>query len=66
MGMTGGQDNPGSGRDIRGEESPRADFAKLFCEALGVKPERIHEVNPYELPHLFKALREEVKLMTPR
>ena len=61
VGMTGGQDNPGSGRDIHGEESPRVDFAKL-CEALGVKPERIHEVNPYELPTLFKALREEVKI----
>ena len=61
VGMTGGQDNPGSGRDIHGKESPRINFAKL-CEALGVKPERIHEVNPYELPILFKALREEVKV----
>jgi indolepyruvate ferredoxin oxidoreductase alpha subunit len=37
------------------------DFRKL-CEALGVKPERIRVVNPYELPTLFKALREEVKI----
>ncbi|MEJ1380063.1 MAG: thiamine pyrophosphate-dependent enzyme [Candidatus Sedimenticola sp. (ex Thyasira tokunagai)] len=61
VGMTGGQYNPASGRDIHGEESMRVDFRKL-CEALGVKPERIHEVNPYELPTLFKALREEVKV----
>jgi indolepyruvate ferredoxin oxidoreductase alpha subunit len=61
VGMTGGQYNPASGRDIHGEESLRVDFRKL-CEALGVKPERIHEVNPYELPTLFKALREEVKI----
>jgi indolepyruvate ferredoxin oxidoreductase alpha subunit len=61
VGMTGGQDNPGSGRDIHGEESLRVDFRKM-CEALGVKPERIHEVDPYELPTLFKALREEVKI----
>jgi len=61
VGMTGGQDNPGSGRNIHGEEAPRVDFRKL-CEALGVKSERIHEVNPYELPVLFKALREEVKI----
>lgn len=61
VGMTGGQDNPGSGRDIHGAEAPRVDFVKL-CEALGVKRERIHEVNPYELPTLFKALREEVKV----
>ncbi len=61
VGMTGGQDNPGSGRDIHGDDAPRVDFRKL-CEALGVKKERIHEVNPYELPNLFKALREEVKV----
>ncbi|MCP4288337.1 MAG: 4Fe-4S dicluster domain-containing protein [Gammaproteobacteria bacterium] len=61
VGMTGGQDNPGSGRDIHGKESQRVNFTKL-CEALGVKPERIHEVNPYELPTMFKALRKEVKV----
>lgn len=64
VGMTGGQDNPASGRDIHGEETRRVDFRKL-CEALGVKPERIHEVNPYELPNLFTALREEVKIPEP-
>jgi indolepyruvate ferredoxin oxidoreductase alpha subunit len=61
VGMTGGQDNPGNGRDIYGEEAPRVDFAKL-CESLGVKKERIHVVNPYELPVLFKTIREEVKV----
>ncbi len=61
VGMTGGQYNPGSGRDIHGEESMRVDFPKL-CEALGVKSERIHKVNPYELPTLFKVIREEVKI----
>jgi indolepyruvate ferredoxin oxidoreductase alpha subunit len=49
VGMTGGQDNPGNGRDIHGDEAPRVDFAKLVA-ALGVKEERIHTVNPYELP----------------
>ena len=61
VGMTGGQDNPGNGRDIYGEEAPRVDFAKLV-ESLGVKKERIHLVNPYELPVLFKTIREEVKV----
>ena len=64
VGMTGGQDNPASGRDIHGQEATRVDFRKL-CEALGVKPERIHEVNPYELPTLFTALRDEVKVPEP-
>ncbi len=61
VGMTGGQSNPGSGLDIHGQETPKVDFPKLV-ESLGVKPERIHEVNPYELPTLFKALRDEVKV----
>jgi indolepyruvate ferredoxin oxidoreductase alpha subunit len=61
VGMTGGQDNPGNGRDIHGDPAPRVDFPKLV-ESLGVKPERIHKVNPYELPVLFKTIRDEVKV----
>jgi indolepyruvate ferredoxin oxidoreductase, alpha subunit len=61
VGMTGGQDNPGNGRDIHGDPAPRVDFAKLV-EALGVKPERIHVVDPYQLPVLFKTIRDEVKV----
>jgi indolepyruvate ferredoxin oxidoreductase alpha subunit len=64
VGMTGGQDNPGSGRDIHGEPAPRVDFAKLV-EALGVRKERIRVVNPYELPTLFKTIREEIKADEP-
>lgn len=61
VGMTGGQDNPGNGRDVHGAEAPRVDFAKLVS-ALGVRDERIHVVNPYQLPVLFKTIREEVKV----
>jgi len=61
VGMTGGQDNPGNGRDIYGEDSPRVNFAALV-EALGVKKERIHTVDPYQLPVLFKTIRDEVKV----
>lgn len=61
VGMTGGQPDPGSGRDIHGEPAPRVDFAKLV-EALGVKKERIHVVDPYQLPVLFKTIREEIKI----
>lgn len=64
VGMTGGQDNPGSGRDARGGATPRVDFVKL-CEAIGVAPERIRKLDPYELPTLFKALREETKIDEP-
>jgi indolepyruvate ferredoxin oxidoreductase alpha subunit len=61
VGMTGGQETPASGRDIHGKEAPRVDLTKLV-EALGVKPERIREVDPYELPTLFKVVREEIKI----
>jgi len=64
VGMTGGQDNPGNGRDIHGEEAPRVDFEKLV-KALGVKDERVHVVDPYQLPVLFKTLREETKVNEP-
>ncbi|MDR0528449.1 MAG: 4Fe-4S dicluster domain-containing protein [Zoogloeaceae bacterium] len=64
VGMTGGQDNPGSGRDIHGDPAPRIDFAKLV-EALGVSRERIRVVDPYQLPVLFKTLREEIKQPVP-
>jgi indolepyruvate ferredoxin oxidoreductase alpha subunit len=61
VGMTGGQSNPGTGRDIHGAEAPRVNFAQLV-ESLGVKKERIHVVDPYVLPTLFKTIREEVKI----
>ncbi|MFA7269772.1 MAG: thiamine pyrophosphate-dependent enzyme [Sterolibacterium sp.] len=61
VGMTGGQNSPANGRDIHNQAAPRISFPKLV-EALGVKPERIHMVDPYELPTLFKLLREETKI----
>jgi len=64
VGMTGGQDNPGSGRDIHGEEAPRVDFVTLV-KALGVREERVHLVNAYELPVLLKTLREETRIPEP-
>jgi len=63
-GMTGGQDTPASGRDIHGIEAPHVDLAKVV-EALGVANERIKVVDPYELPILFKTIREEIKVDAP-
>ncbi|MDR1854208.1 MAG: indolepyruvate ferredoxin oxidoreductase [Azoarcus sp.] len=60
VGMTGGQDNPASGRDIHGQPAPRIDFAQVVA-ALGIAPEHIRVVDPYVLPVLFKTLREEIK-----
>lgn len=64
VGMTGGQENPGSGRDIHGAAAPRVDFPTLV-KALGVREERIHVVNPYELPTLWRLMREETKIAEP-
>lgn len=64
VGMTGGQNNPGNGMNLQGEETMRVDFVKLV-EALGVKPERIRQVNSYELPVVLKTLREETKINEP-
>ncbi|MCX7156171.1 MAG: indolepyruvate ferredoxin oxidoreductase subunit alpha [Rhodocyclales bacterium] len=63
-GMTGGQATPASGRDIHGNEAPRVDLAKVV-EALGVANERIKVVDPYELPVLFKTIRDEIKIDGP-
>ncbi len=60
VGMTGGQENPGTGRDLYGNEAPRVDFSRLAM-AIGIPEERVHLVDPYELPTLFKLLREETR-----
>lgn len=63
-GMTGGQNHAGTGKGLDGKDAPRVDFAQL-CHALGVKAERIHKVNPYQLPVLFKLIRQEIDIHEP-
>ncbi|HRD50378.1 MAG: indolepyruvate ferredoxin oxidoreductase [Candidatus Competibacter sp.] len=64
VGMTGGQENPGTGQNLHGLAAPRVDFAKL-AEALGIRPERIRMVDPYELPTMVKLVREEIRINEP-
>jgi indolepyruvate ferredoxin oxidoreductase alpha subunit len=65
VGMTGGQDNPGSGRDIHGKEAPRS-ISPRSGRGARRAPERAHHVvDPYELPVLFKTLRDEIKIPEP-
>jgi len=61
VGMTGGQEHPGTGFGIHGEEAPRVDFVALV-KAMGVKPERVHVADPYALPDLFKLIRTEIQV----
>ncbi len=56
-GMTGHQDNPGTGRTLMGEETAVADIAAI-CRALGVK--RVCEVDAYDMAALERVLKEEL------
>jgi indolepyruvate ferredoxin oxidoreductase, alpha subunit len=55
--MTGGQDHPGTGRNLRGEISSTIEIAKV-CKALGV--EHVQVVDPYDIAAVFRALKAAV------
>lgn len=55
-GMTGHQENPTTGKTIRGKEAPQVNLVKL-CEGLGVKNVRV--VNAFDTEELEKAVKEE-------
>jgi indolepyruvate ferredoxin oxidoreductase alpha subunit len=52
-GMTGQQENPASGKTIRGEPAPSIDLVKLV-ESLGV--EFVRTIDPYEIQKLRRTL----------
>ncbi len=56
--MTGGQDHPGTGKTLRGEETARVDFTKLI-KALGV--EWVETVDSYDMASMYQSLREAVE-----
>lgn len=55
-GMTGHQQNPSTGKNIRNEEAPSVDIAEL-CKACGIK--HITEVDPFDLPEVERIIKEE-------
>jgi len=61
-GMTGHQENPGTGYTLMGEEAPQIDITKL-CESIGVKD--IKTVNPLDLSETKKAIEDALKLDIP-
>lgn len=61
-GMTGGQENPGSGRTLAGEPSVEVDPVKLV-EALGVT--RVSQVDPYDLKDIELVIRRELAAGEP-
>ena len=61
-GMTGHQQNPATGRTIRGEETARLDLVKL-CGALGVPNVRV--VDAFDVAALEAAVKEETQRAEP-
>lgn len=57
VGMTGGQDHPGTGVTLQEEKRGAVDFVAL-CKALGV--EHVQVVDPYKLPDVYRAVKEAV------
>ncbi|MFH0915970.1 MAG: thiamine pyrophosphate-dependent enzyme, partial [bacterium] len=55
--MTGGQQNPGTGKTLLGEPSSTVDIPAL-CRALGIK--RVTTIDPYDLDEVERVLREEL------
>jgi indolepyruvate ferredoxin oxidoreductase alpha subunit len=55
--MTGGQDHPGTGRTLRGEEAPKVDYEALV-RAIGVK--WVRTVDSYDLAAMYQTLREAI------
>lgn len=54
-GMTGHQENPASGKNIKGEPAPALDLEAL-CRVIGVAD--VKRVDPFDMPALEKALRD--------
>ncbi|WP_066634091.1 indolepyruvate ferredoxin oxidoreductase subunit alpha [Desulfolucanica intricata] len=61
-GMTGHQENPGTGRNLLGQEAPAIDIEKL-ARALGIN--RVTTVDPLALEELKKVIQEEVAAGEP-
>ena len=61
-GMTGHQQNPGSGKTLLGETAPQANIAEI-SRALGVK--RVFEVDAYNLAELERVIGTELDMPEP-
>ena len=61
-GMTGHQQNPTTGKNLRGEPAGKVDLESL-CRALGFG--RVRVVDPYDLDMVDKVLKEELAAEAP-
>jgi indolepyruvate ferredoxin oxidoreductase, alpha subunit len=60
--MTGGQQNPGTGKTLLGDPSATVDIPAL-CKALGIN--RVTTIDPYDLEEVERVLREELAADEP-
>jgi len=60
--MTGHQENPGTGRNLMGQEAPEVDLTML-CRSLGVK--RVEVVDPLDMTQLQEVIKAEVAAPGP-
>lgn len=61
-GMTGHQDNPTTGKTIKGTPAPAVNLEKL-CESLGIK--RVRVADPYAMQAFEAIVREELEAEEP-
>ena len=61
-GMTGHQQNPTTGYNIKGDPAAKVDLEAL-CHALGIA--RVRVVDPYDLDACNKAIKEELSVKEP-
>ena len=61
-GMTGHQDNPCTGKTLKGETTRQVDLVKL-CHAIGI--DRVRICDPFDLDEFDKAIKEETELNEP-
>ena len=61
-GMTGHQQNPGTGINLKGDPCGKIDLESL-CRALGVR--RVRVVDPYDLAQCERVIREELDVEAP-
>ena len=61
-GMTGHQQNPTTGYNIKGDPAGRIDLEAL-CKAVGIR--RVRVVDPYDIKACDEALKEELKAPEP-
>ncbi len=61
-GMTGHQQNPSTGYNIKGDPAAKVDLEAL-CRSLGIR--RVRVVDPYRLDECEKAIKEELEAKEP-